>query len=300
MKTDRLIGILTVLLSKKKCTAAELSAHFEVSRRTIHRDIDALCLAGIPVVCMAGGGGGISIMEGFKLDKSVLTNDELESILAGLRGLGSISGTSAIENLLMKLSPDKSSVISLRDSMVIDLSSYYKTSLSEKIDHLKSAIRDCRLVSFDYYTGGGSIRRTIEPYCIAFKWGAWYVFGYCLLRNDFRLFKLNRAWKMVVEGQAFHIREIPQEKLTANPFPDNLTATLLIDRSMEYRLVDEYGVGSYEALIEGKLKFILHYSSREYAVGWILGFGDKAKVLAPDDLAAEIAQKAKNMLAQYE
>ena len=91
MKLDRLLGILTTLLQKERTTAPELAAKFEVSRRTIGRDIDALCIAGIPVATHQGSGGGLSIAEGFKLDKSVLTTDELSDIIAALKGIGSVS-----------------------------------------------------------------------------------------------------------------------------------------------------------------------------------------------------------------
>lgn len=82
MKIDRLIGILSILLQKEKTTAPFLAEKFEVSRRTINRDIEALCKAGIPIVTAQGQNGGISIMEGYKIDRTLLTSDDMQAILA--------------------------------------------------------------------------------------------------------------------------------------------------------------------------------------------------------------------------
>ena len=194
MKIDRLLGIITILLQRDKVTAPELAKRFEVSRRTIHRDIDDICKAGIPIITYQGGAGGISIAEGYKLDKSVLSIDELQNIITGLKSLSSVSDTAKIERLISKLTPKSEAVISIKDSILIDLSSHYKSSLSEKISLFKSAITQNKLISFDYYSEKGLSNRVIEPYLIVFQWASWYLFGYCRSRNGFRLFKLNRVW----------------------------------------------------------------------------------------------------------
>lgn len=132
MKIDRLIGILTYLLQKEKTTALVLSERFEVSRRTIMRDLDALSQAGIPIFTKQGGDGGIAIMPGYKIDKSVLTTDELQSIITGLKSLDSISKASNTERLIEKLSSGNNAMISLNEHIIIDLSTHYKDSLSVK------------------------------------------------------------------------------------------------------------------------------------------------------------------------
>ena len=155
MKIDRLLGIVTTLLQCDKITAPELAGRFEVSRRTIYRDIDDICKAGIPIISVQGGDGGISISEGYKLDKNVLTVDELQNIITGLKSLGSVSDAARIEMLINKLSPKNEAVVSLKDNILIDLSSHYKSSLSEKITMLKRAISENKLVNFDYYSEKG-------------------------------------------------------------------------------------------------------------------------------------------------
>lgn len=126
MKIDRLIGILSVLLQKEKITAPELAACFEVSRRTINRDIEDLCRAGIPIQTSQGSGGGISIMEGYRMDRTILTSKDMQVILAGLRSLDSVSGSSYYGQLMEKIQTGSSNLVSGRDSILIDLSSWYK------------------------------------------------------------------------------------------------------------------------------------------------------------------------------
>ncbi|MCX8131585.1 MAG: YafY family transcriptional regulator [Clostridia bacterium] len=301
MKIDRLLGIITVLLQRDKVTAPELAKKFEVSRRTIHRDIDDICKAGIPIITYQGGDGGISIAHGYKLDKSVLTIDELHSIIAGLKSIGSVSDSARIEGLILKLSPKTEAVVSVKDSIIIDLSSHYKSSLSEKISLIKSAIKENKLVSFDYYSEKGLANRTIEPYFITFKWTSWYVFGYCRNRNNFRLFKLNRLWRHGVLDEVFVPREVPSEEFDLDDyFTDENRITILFDKSLEYRLVEEYGPDCYQIMEDGRLKFSVGYTNRGYMVSWVLGFGDKAKVIEPVDLVNEIKEKAKNIIRNYE
>jgi predicted DNA-binding transcriptional regulator YafY len=129
MQLDRLFGILTVLLQNDRITAPELAEKFEVNRRTIGRDIDTLCRAGIPIVTHQGIGGGISIVEGFRLDKSVLTSDELAGIIAALKGIGSVSDQTRIERTLDKLQAKSDAVVFMREPIVFDLTSHYKGQL---------------------------------------------------------------------------------------------------------------------------------------------------------------------------
>lgn len=301
MKIDRLLGIITILLQRDKVTSPELAKRFEVSRRTIHRDIDDICKAGIPIVTYQGGDGGISIADGYKLDKNVLSVEELQNIIIGLKSLGSVSDTPRIEMLITKLAPKNEAVVSINDNVLIDLSSHYKTSLSEKISLIKAAISEHKLVSFDYYSEKGLSNRIIEPYFITFKWTAWYVFGYCRDRNDFRLFKLNRLWRQRTLEDIFVTRKISDEELELDDYlTDENRITIIFDKSLEYRLVEEYGPDCYINLEDGNLKFSVGFTNREHIIAWVLGFGDKARVVEPFDIADEIKEAAKNIIRNYE
>ena len=299
MKLDRLIGILTILLQNPRVTAPYLAEKFEVNRRTIGRDIDALCQAGIPIVTHQGVGGGISIAEGFKLDKSVLTTGELSGIIAAIKGIGSVSESSQIERTLDKLGANSNAVVSLHEPIVIDLASYYKGELTEKIETIKAAIAHKRIITFDYYYEKGESQRAIEPHIIIFQWSSWYVFGFCRARQDWRMFKLNRACNLVQTHENFTLREIPPNKQDYySHFTDDIHLVAIFDKSVKYQLVESYGMESfYED--ENGLRFTFPFTNRAYMVSWLLSFGDKVKILEPPDLATEIQTIAKNILFRY-
>ena len=208
MKIDRLIGILSVLLQEETVTAPELAERFEVSRRTINRDIDDLLYAGIPIRTTQGVGGGISIADGYKVDRTILTSKDMQMILAGLRSLDSISGSGYYGQLMEKLQVGSSDFVSGRDSILIDLSSWYKESLAPKIETIQDAIANRHLITFTYYGPKGESKRKIEPYYVVFKWSSWYVWGRCLARKDFRLFLPPEAFPCQTCRQKGYFREV--------------------------------------------------------------------------------------------
>jgi len=299
MKLDRLIGILTVLLQNDRVTAPYLAEKFEVNRRTIGRDIDALCQAGIPIITHQGTGGGISIAEGFKLDKSVLTTTELSGIIAALKGLGSVSEQSHIERTMDKLGANSEAVVSMTEPVVIDLASHYKGDLTAKIETIKQSILENRLIEFDYISDKGESHRRIEPYIVVFQWSSWYVFGFCLERMDWRMFKLQRLWNLSVCNEPFTMREIPPERRDFNwQLTDDKKLIALFDKSVKYLLIESYGLKSFRETDDG-LYFEVGYTNQSYIVGWLLSFGDNVKVLEPTELAMEIQTTAKNIYSRY-
>lgn len=155
MRIDRLVDILSILLQKEKVTAPELAEYFEVNRRTINRDIEELCKAGIPIVTTQGQGGGISIMDGYRMDRTLLTNKEMQDILAGLRSLDSVNGTRRYVQLMDKLSVGSSDFMTGNQSVLIDLSSWYQNALSYKIEVIRNAIDSRMKLDFLYYSPKG-------------------------------------------------------------------------------------------------------------------------------------------------
>jgi predicted DNA-binding transcriptional regulator YafY len=300
VKLDRLLGIVTILLQKDRVTAPYLAEKFEVTRRTIGRDIDALCQAGIPIITHQGGGGGISIAEGFKLDKSILTTDELTGIIAALKGIGSVSEKSNIERTLDKISSNRDAVVSLREPIVIDLASHNKGSLTEKIELIKKSIQEQRFIEFDYYYEKGMTHRRIEPAFVIFQWAAWYVFGYCTKRQDFRMFKLMRLWDLQLCAETFTPREMPSEKRDFNEhLSDDKKLVALFDPLASYQLIETYGLHCYTETKEGLIRLETGYTNRDFIISWLLGFGDKVKVLEPVDIAEDIKRIAANVLNSY-
>lgn len=299
MKIDRLIGITMLLLQKGRATAPELAERFEVSRRTISRDIEDICRAGIPLVTTQGYGGGISIAEGYRVDKAFLTEAEWQAVFAGLMGLDSVSEKPYSQGLREKLSHRGTAA---QDVFLIDLASFYRVPLTEKIGHIRKAILGRNRIAFRYFYEKGECVRTIEPYRLAFQWSAWYVFGYCMEREDFRLFKLNRLWELeTLEGE-FQPRELPEGSLA---FSGRLAAgayhlKAVFAESEKYRLVEEYGPDCWTALEDGRLLLELDFASYSNMREWVLQFGDKAAVLEPEGLREEIRLHAENILRNYQ
>lgn len=300
MKIDRLIGILSILLQKEKVTAPGLASMFEVSRRTINRDIEDLCKAGIPVVTARGVRGGISIMEGYKIDSTILTSRDVQAIFAGLKSLDSVCGSSRYKQLMDKLWAGNTDMINAHSHIMINLSSWYRESLGPKIHLIQDAIEGTHLIEFTYYTSAGETSRKIEPYVLVFQWSSWYVRGYCLLRDDYRLFKLNRMVSLEQTGEIFEKRDVSLfENEPFKPFPVHFHVKAVCQPSIKWKILDEYGPESLEELPDGKLLFQAGYTDKENLISWILGMGDQMELLEPEELRGEIKRIAENISAMY-
>ena len=301
MKIDRLIGILSVLLQSKQTTAPELAELFEVSRRTINRDIETLSKAGVPIMTLQGSGGGISIMDGYRVDRTILTSKDMRTILAGLRSLDSVSGSSYYSQLMEKLELGSSQFVAGKDSVLIDLSSWYRSALAPKIEVIQQAIEDRHLLSFHYFAPGGESMRLIEPYYLVFRWSNWYLWGWCTERNDFRLFKLNRMTELAKTGDVFICREVtPPDLADEKIFPGEVKVKALFDPEVKWRLVDEFGPDCFTETKDGKILFTSDFSDEDSILTWFMTFGDKAEVIEPEDLRKKLIDRIGRMMKTYQ
>lgn len=300
MKLDRLIGILSILLQQEVVTAPCLAEQFEVSRRTINRDIETLCRAGIPIVTRQGAGGGISIMDNYRIDRTMLTNAEMQDILAGLRSLDSVNGTNRYGQLMEKLSVGSSDFMTGNQTVLIDLSSWYKDSLAPKIQLIRSAIDTRTELSFLYFAPNGESTRVIEPYYLIFRWSSWYVWGWCRSRQDFRLFKLNRMDKLMLTENRFSRRNVPLPDLSNERiFPGGIRVKALFDADCKWRLIEEFGMGCFEEQTNGTLLFTADYTDKENLLSWLMTFREKVTLLEPEEIREEIRQILKRMTENY-
>ncbi len=306
MKVDRLIGILSILLQKDTVTAPYLAERFEVSRRTVNRDIEALCKAGIPIVTRQGTGGGISIMENYKMDKTLFTMEEMQDILAGLGSLDSVNKTKRYARLKEKLFVGASDFTEEDDtegrpSVLIDLSSWYKDALAFKIERIRYGIDHCRELEFLYFAPGSESMRRIRPYYLVFRWTSWYVWGWCCLREDFRLFKLNRMEKLKLCEESFEKQKAELPDLDDDRiFPGEIQVKAIFDADCKWKLVEEYGLGCFEEQEDGRLLFHADYTNKENLISWLLAFGHKVRLLEPQEIREEMREIIEKMQGNYQ
>ena len=309
MKLDRLVSIITVLLRRQRVQARELAELFDVSVRTILRDIDAINLAGIPIITYQGAGGGIGIAEGYKLDKSVLTSDEMAAIITGMQGVALSLGDPKLGILVDKLknSVPKSHLnsVNLKTSqIVIDLSPWGGNKyLKGLIDIIRKAIEEQREVAFIYIDSDGrKTERIIQPYTLVLKGQNWYLYGWCRLRKAFRLFKIIRARELRALDTAF--KRIEPDALAAAEM-DNMddareTAFLLLafDNSAENTVLEWFSDGDIEHL-DGKLIVRAGLPENNWLYGFLLSFGPALEILEPQHIREIVAEMALQVYKKY-
>ena len=167
------------------------------------------------------------------------------------------------------------------------------------IELIKRAVLEAKLIEFDYYYEKGDVRRRIEPYFVIFQWSAWYVFGFCLERQDWRLFKLLRLHGLSMCAESYAPRPIPPEKKDFSiRYTENMRLVALFDPSVKYQIIETYGFDYFTETDDGLL-FKLGFTSEEYLIRWLLGFGDKVKVLEPSNIVESMKTIVKNILAHY-
>lgn len=301
MKIDRLVSILSVLLQKEKVTTTYLAEKFEVSKRTILRDIESLNKAGIPIVTTQGNGGGVSIMESYKLDKTLLSSQDLRSIIAGLKGLDSVSGSNQYRQLMEKIHVDSSAVSTSDNHFIINLSGWDKNAFADKIELINAAMEQKRRITFRYYSPSGDSERVLEPYHIIFQWSSWYVWGYCVERHDFRMFKLSRIAGLQITDEPIEPREAPEyQQQNWWGKANQVKATVRFDKSVKWRLIDEWGVARLQYDEDGNIVISFTWSDLSSLFHFILSFGDKAEILEPVEYKKQFADMLKKIQENYQ
>lgn len=299
MKVERIIGIIDFMQQNGKTTMPRLAELFNVSRRTICRDIDIICSSGIPIVTSQGVDGGIELVKGFYFDTKAFTKDELYRIFSGARTLDNLPAS--LENTDLSGYGKKENVIPLSNNVMIDLSSVYKENLAEKIVALKKAIRLNQCVSFHYYTEKEEKNIITQPHLIIFKMSMWFLFGYCEEEEHFCLYKLNSLWNLQILQQNFTPKEIPAEKLHFNEEnTGEIKITAIYDSDEKYKLVQQQGPDSFSVTEDGKLHTEWRFPDYDKALSWFMGFGSKVKVIEPEDFRKIYINEIKKILKEYD
>ena len=300
---NRLLGMIYILMKQGTVTAAELSERFEVSVRTIYRDMDTLSAAGIPIYARRGKNGGICLTEQFVLDKMLITKEEQQEILSGLISLRETRADGE-ENILQKLGEFfKTDPV---DWLAIDLSDW-SGSRKQLYEDIKHAVLERRLVRFDYFgTMGEFSRGTVEPVQLLFKEYTWYLRAFCRERNAWRIFKLFRMKRLEVLSEVFVPRDGSDGEAGAGAEDQKEQALssavidIRIDRKEAYRIYDRFGEEEIEALPEGDFLVHMHADVDDWVYGVILSFGSSAEVLAPEEIRQEVRQRILDMAERYE
>lgn len=301
MKIDRLIGILSILLQKDRVTAPELAAQFEVSKRTINRDIETLARAGVPLYTARGTGGGISIVNGYRMDRTLLTSKDMRSVLAGLRSLDSVSGSHYYEALMEKIQVGSAEVVNGRDYMLIDLSSWYHARLTPKIAAIQEAIEQTRMMTFTYVSQSHEGKRTVKPYFVVFKWSNWYLWGWSLQDNECRLYKLNRMSDVHVTATRFEPKAIPMPDMQPIKHGKNAVHfTALFDPAVKWRVVDEFSAAQLHLEENGQLRLTGEYSDMTSLIQWLLSFGDQVQLVQPLEGRELLVSTARRIVQTYQ
>ena len=311
---ERLISIIYILMNKGTITAGELAERFEVSTRTIYRDVEALSIAGIPVYCKKGKNGGISLTEEFVLNKMLITKEEQQEILAALVGLREteVSGSATEEETLKKLGEFFQA--EPVPWVQIDLSDW--SGLRRQMyEDIKRAILTRHVIEFDYYGQNRPMsHRVVEPVQLQFKEYTWYLRAYCLERKDFRTFKLFRMQRLNVQEETFVPKKEQAEKWEERAEINCSTAVemqmqepefqvtpliLWIDKKEAYRVYDRFDESELTQLPDGNFLARCAYPLDEWVYSLILWFGPSAKVLEPEFIREEVQNRIKQMVENY-
>lgn len=294
---NRLFEIIYILMQKKKVTAKELADKFEVSTRTIYRDIEILSRANIPVYATKGKEGGIGLLEGYVLNKCILSEEEQNQILFALQGMKKVRGKEE-KNILEKLSTLFNKEIN--DWIKVDFSNWEKGNEQEKrFDMIKTAILNKNLIKFTYYNSNGErSKRIVEPLQIWFKDKSWYLISYCRLKEDYRIFKITRIKEIEILQKHFE-RNLPKEKKEEKYSLKNISLELEINKEMTYRVYDEFENREITKKEDGNFIVNVEYPENEWIYGYILSFGEYAKVLKPEYAKTIIKDKLQKTLKNY-
>lgn len=309
MKVDRLMSIVLVLLDKERISAQELADMFEVSLRTIYRDIDAIDLAGIPIRSTSGVGGGFEIMPNYKIDRKVFSSADLSAILIGLSSLSDMIRTDELINALTKVKSfipaDRAKEIELKVNQIcIDLSQWMgNKNIQPYLKIIKTSLQESRLLTFKYIAHhGNKTARTVEPYQLVLKSSHWYLHGYCHERKDFRLFRLSRMSNLQIQKEVFTLRNYQQPQLEIS----DILATMQIEikirihKSIMDRVLDYCSFENF--CLDGDEHYIVTFPfiENDYHYDILLSFGNKCECLEPLHVRNKIKQRICDIASIYE
>ncbi len=292
MSDSRLFKMLYYLLDRGRATAPELAVEFEVSTRTIYRDVEALSSAGIPIYAEPGRNGGIYLLQDFILDRAMLSENEKRDVLAAIQSIFATGYTGGKE-MLTKLSALFG--VNTGNWLEVDFSRWGKRAYdNSKFDKLKTAVIQCKEIKIVYEnTNSRRSERIVQPLKISYKSKEWYLKAFCMEKQDFRIFKLNRILEL----------ELLENTFVPRPCPDmenNLQQTyhriaLLFSKEIAYRVYDEFDATEIECQKNGDLIVCAEMPVDTWLVGYLLSFGAQVEIIEPKYLKGVLAAQAQEI-----
>lgn len=311
MKIDRLLSIFFYLLNRNLVSARELANHFEVSVRTIQRDIDALCFAGIPVVSVQGSKGGYGIIDGYKLDRQCVDTNDLFYILTALESIGASFQNKQIGSTLEKIKTlvrdhQIKEIERRKEKLSIDFSGLNIGERSSELFRLlDEGIEKSQLIAFSYTDKNYKMtNRIVEPMTIVFAWFSWYLYGFCRMRNDYRLFRLSRMRGIKLQEERFERREQSYEDFCKRyAYSNNQQFARLVlkfDPSIKVHVEDYFKYGKIEIRKDGSVVVEIGFPEDEWLYSLILSYGDKVEVLEPPHIREIIFKRGQGIIEKYQ
>ena len=309
MKVDRLVSIIMKLLDKERIGAQELADMFEVSPRTIYRDIDTINMAGIPIRSVSGVGGGFEIMPKYKIDKSVFSSADLSAILMGLNNLSTMIQGGELINALAKVKSfipaERAKDIEFRTNQIqIDLSPWIgNRNIQAHLEIIKTSLLVSKLICFEYADRhGNKTTRKVEPYQLVLKSSHWYMQGYCLKRNDFRLFRISRISNLQIQEEFFAPRDYQKPQLDFDDILETLQIKIKIriHQSIMDRVLDFCDYENF--LLDDKEHYIVDFPfiENDFYYNILFSFGDKCECLEPLYIRMEMKRRLHDIAVLYE
>lgn len=308
MKIDRMLTIIVMLLNRSRISAKELAEKFGISVRTVYRDIETINMAGTPIISYPGNNGGFGIIENYKLDHQLLTLNNLCSMLSALKGVNSsledVELESSIEKLRNLIPHDKTHHLDLRmEQIIIGMQPWaYNSKQKQLVKLIQNAITQTQLIKISYrsYANETSIRQ-IEPMSLVFKSYTWYLFAYCYLKEDFRVFRISRIIDLQIEDVIFTRKEKSYHEIEeASKKQVSLTnITLKFASKVRARVEDVFDRENIEILNTGELIVSGQFPEKEWCFALIFSFGEYVEVLGPETVRREVASRIRSMNEKY-
>jgi predicted DNA-binding transcriptional regulator YafY len=308
MRIDRMLSILVMLLNKDRVSANELAEKFEVSVRTVYRDIDSINAAGVPVISYPGNNGGFGIMDTFKIDRQLFNLKDMLNVLSTLKGVNSALEDLELETAIEKISSlvpkEKTEELNLHmEQVVIDILPWgMNKDLKEYLKKIHQALNESKLLHFNYLNSKGEKSlRSVEPLTLIFKGYTWYLFAFCLSKNDYRFFKLTRIKNLKKLDQKFDRKKVSYQDFMTPDFQKVKMVNLVLRFSpeMKERIEDYFPGKAIKIDKNGKIIVSVSYPEEEWIYGFILGYGEDVEILEPQHIREAIKEKIKKIQAVY-